>query len=360
MKKRGFVFLILSLFSIAVLAGFQRLVVPKYMGQVVEGNFTAEYYRETTPHQVLFLGNCEAYENLSPVVLFREYGITSYIRGNANQLMPQSYYLLEYTLRMETPVAVVLNISSMKEAVQENESYNRMTMDGMRWSSSKWKAIEATKTEGEHMVEYLFPVLRFHSRIKELEADDFTYFWERGTVSHNGFYMRADVRPAGEFPAERRLSDYSFSEQNWEYLDRIRALCEERGITLILMKSPALYPAWHSQWEEQIVSYAEEHDLTYLNCMNHLDEIGIDFSQDTYDGGLHMNVYGAEKMARYFGELLKEIPGITDGRTDPELLAVWEEKGRFYDSMKTAQETEFAERGYLSQFTEAEPSSDGS
>lgn len=210
------------------------------------------------------------------------------------------------------------------------------------------------------MVEYLFPVLRFHSRIKELEADDFTYFWERGTVSHNGFYMRADVRPAGEFPAERRLSDYSFSEQNWEYLDRIRALCEEQGITLILMKSPALYPAWHSQWEEQIVSYAEEHDLTYLNCMDHLDEIGIDFSQDTYDGGLHMNVYGAEKMARYFGELLKEIPGITDGRTDPELLAVWEEKGRFYDSMKMAQETEFAEHGYLSQFTEAEPSSDGS
>lgn len=338
------------LISGVILAGLQRLLVPKYMGQVVEGAFIEEYYKETTDHDVLFLGDCEVYENLSPVVLWREFGITSYIRGSAQQLLPQSYYLLEDTLSRETPKVVVFNVSAMQQYTQENETYNRMTMDGMRWSSSKWNAIKATKLEDERMIEYVFPILRFHSRWSELEADDFQYYLSRRQVSHNGYYMRADVRPAGEFPTQRRRASYAFDPRAWEYLEKMRLLCEEKGITFLLMKAPSLYPAWYDQWEEQIVSYAGEHHLTYINCIQIADQIGIDFSSDTYDGGMHMNVYGAEKMSRYFGSVLKALPGIEDRRGDEALSAVWEEKGNFYDEMKASQEAEFQELGYLKQF----------
>ena len=131
-KKIIFQLSVLAAISLAVLAGLQRLLVPKYMGLVVEGSLIEEYYEETTPHDVLILGNCEAYENISPVVLWKEYGITSYIRGSANQLIAQSYYLLEDTLRYETPKAVIFSISAIQQFEQENESYNRMTLDGMR------------------------------------------------------------------------------------------------------------------------------------------------------------------------------------------------------------------------------------
>ena len=87
-----------------------------------------------------------------------------------------------------------------------------------------------------------------------------------------------------------------------------------------------------------------------MNCLADVDRIGIDFSQDTYDGGLHMNVYGAEKMSRYFGKILAEVPGVRDKRAEPELSAKWEEKGMYYDSMKAEQEEEFARLGYIKQF----------
>ena len=132
----------------------------------------------------------------------------------------------------------------------------------------------------------------------------------------------------------------------------MRLLCEEKGITLILMKAPSLYPVWYDQWEEQIASYAQENGLLYLNCIKEMDSIGIDYTQDTYDAGLHMNVYGAEKMSRYFGKLLESVEGITDHRDEPELSAVWEEKGRRYDEEKAEQETEFKELGYLTRFAE--------
>ncbi|MCI8454812.1 MAG: SGNH/GDSL hydrolase family protein [Lachnospiraceae bacterium] len=350
MKRRASVWIAALAASVAVLWCLERLLMPKYMGKVIEGNLTEEYYKETTGHDVLILGNCEAYENISPLVLWREFGITSYIRGNAQQLIAQSYYLLEDTLRTETPKAVILNISSMTQFEQDNESYNRMTLDGMRWSSAKWQAVLATKMEGEHMIEYIFPLLRFHSRWKELEREDFAYFFKKESVSHNGYYMRADIRPAGELPAMRRRSDYSFDPRAWEYLDKLRLLCEEKGITLILMKAPALYPYWYEEWDSQIVSYAKTHELAYLNCSRESEAIGIDFSQDTYDQGIHLNVYGAEKLARYLGTVLSSVPGVEDRRQDTELAAVWAKKEALYDEEKAKQEAEFARLGYLTQF----------
>ena len=113
----------------------QRLLVPKYVTDVVEGRMIAEYYEESDKdHDVIFIGDCEVYENFSPQVLWDDYGINSYIRGSAQQLVWQSYYLLEDTLRYEQPDVVVFNVLAMKYNTPQNEAYNRMSLEGMRWS----------------------------------------------------------------------------------------------------------------------------------------------------------------------------------------------------------------------------------
>ena len=66
-----------ALCILASLWFLQRLVMPKYMGDVVEGNFMAEYYDTEKDHDVIFIGDCEVYENFSPQVLWDEYGINS-------------------------------------------------------------------------------------------------------------------------------------------------------------------------------------------------------------------------------------------------------------------------------------------
>lgn len=88
----------------------QSLLVPKYQVGIMEGAMMHEYYDSDMPHEVLFVGDCEVYENISTVKLYEEYGISSYIRGSAQQLVWQSYYILEDTLRYETPKVVVFNV----------------------------------------------------------------------------------------------------------------------------------------------------------------------------------------------------------------------------------------------------------
>ena len=153
---------------------FQKLLTPKYINDIIEGRLIADYYDHVGGNDVIFIGDCECYENISPIKRWEEYGITSYIRGSAQQLIWQSYYLLEETLKYETPKAVVFNVLSMKYNEPQNEAYNRLTLDGMKWSSSKVDAIKASMTEEESFLTYVFTLLRYHCRWSEVSAEN----WE--------------------------------------------------------------------------------------------------------------------------------------------------------------------------------------
>ena len=72
------------------------------------------------------------------------------------------------------------------------------------------------------------------------------------------------------------------------------------------MKAPSLYPYWYDEYESQVVEYAEAHDLDYYNFTTVTEEIGLDYNEDTYDGGLHLNLFGATKLSKYFAKILKE------------------------------------------------------
>ena len=307
MTKHFKSFWIISIIIILVtLVLLQRLFMPKYMSDVVEGAMIAEYYDEPKNHNVIFVGDCELYENIVPATLWEEYGINSYIRGSAQQLIWQSYYLMEETLKYEKPDVIVFNVLSMKYNEPQNEAYNRMTLDGMRWSSSKIKDIEASMTDEEHFIDYVFPLLRFHSRYSELDSDDIKYLFSADSVSYNGYYMRADVKAAENVPTGRPLDNYTFGDTAYYYLDKMVELCAENDVELVLVKAPSLYPYWYDEWDEQMVDYAAAHGLKYYNFLDVTDEIGLDFTQDTYDGGLHLNYWGATKLSHYFGNILSQ------------------------------------------------------
>lgn len=330
---------------LAVLLLLQALLVPKYMVQAPEGALTGEYYANAGENDVIFIGDCEVYENFSPITLWQEYGIPSYIRGSAQQMIWQSYYLLEETFRYETPKVVVFNVLSMKYDTPEStgrqsrrEAYNRMTLDTMVWSPSKWKAILASMTEEERqweaMATYILPILRYHDRWSQLTKEDFTYWFRRDTVSHNGYLMQTGVKPYTDAYAEPPLADYRFGENSWNYLDKMRKLCEDRGIQLVLIKAPSLSPVWWPEWDDQIESYAAEYDLLYINLLKFQNEIGIDWNTDTYDAGLHLNVRGAEKASRWLGEILAERCVLPDRRNEAALAEIWEEKILRYETEK--------------------------
>jgi len=333
-KSRTFIKIVLSVAVVVVLLWLlQRLLVPKYVDGVIEGAFIAEYYEEKDKSfDVLMIGDCEVYENFTPMVLWEEYGIHSFIRGSAEQYVWQSYYMLEDTLRYYTPKVVVFNVLAMNTNKSNSEAYNRMTLEGMEWSMSKVNAIRASMTKDEHFLDYVFPILRYHTRWSELTKEDIIYMFRKKPVSYNGYYMRLDVKEAAGIPPKKMLTDYSFGENAWFYLDKMTELCKEKGIQLVLIKAPSLYPHWYEEWDVQIEEYAVKHNLEYINFLEHTEDIGLDFTKDTYDAGLHMNLSGATKLTSYFGKFLSEQCMVPNRSKEEALQDIWKEKRTLYDA----------------------------
>ncbi len=413
-----------------LLSGLQRLVVPKYAEDLLEGGFTDAYYSEESGHQVLMVGDCELYENFDPVTLWENYGIDSYIRGNAQQLSWQSYYLLKEALKYETPKVVVFNVLELKYNEPQKEEYNRLTIDRMKWSMDKWNIIRASMTADENMMEYIFPILRYHARITQLTEEDIKYYLTKG-VKHTvaGYYMWIDVSPyqIGQWGDENYIGKYSdehaasegktegteaagwsaeadqdteaagwsmeadqdteaagwsmeadqdkeaagwsaeadenaeeggngdpqagneeaapLGERAMHYLDLIRELCKEKGIRLLLIKAPSVSPIWYKEWEKQIEDYADKYKLDYINYLDLVDEMGIDFAVDTYDGGLHMNYSGAKKCADYLGQYLADNYKLEDLRKDPLLAEKWEKIKEGQKLIYTVQQSELEKYG---------------
>ena len=350
MKKKSIAILAAALCLMFVFLWLlQALLVPKHMDETKDGAMVAEYYGNAGDNSVVFIGDCEVYENFSPITLWEEYGITSYIRGSPQQLIWQSYYLMEETLKYEKPDVIVFNVLSMKYDTPQStgsqtqrEAYNRMALDGMRWSKSKWDAINASMTEEEiekeAMWTYLFPILRYHDRWSQLNADDFKYWFKRDQVTDNGYLMQTGVKPMTTPHAEKPLVDYTLGDNSYYYLDKMVQLCEENDVELVLVKAPTHSPIWWDEWDTQVEEYAKKHDLLYINFLDHEEAIGIDWNTDTYDTGLHLNVYGAEKLSRYFGKILAEQCGVEDRRSNTELVQIWSEKVSTYNERKATLE----------------------
>lgn len=308
------------------------LLQPKYMTDLVEGGMLSQYYREAGGHDVIFIGDCEVYANFSPMEMYRQAGITSYVRGSSQQLLWQSYYVLKETFTYESPKIVVFNVNAMRYGEPVSEAYNRLTIDKMKWSAEKVGIIQASMTEEENFLSYVFPILRYHSRFDELTAEDIQYLFRTKDITWNGHLMNKNIKPLGKLPAKRILADYQFPDICYTYLDKIRLLCEENGAELILIKAPSVYPFWYDEYDAQIQDYADQNGLSFYNFLDYVEEIGIDYNVDTYDGGLHMNLTGATKLSRYFAEILAKNHGVEDHRSDPDISAVYEEKLKAYDA----------------------------
>ena len=311
---RKFRILITIVIFILLFLFFTRLLSPKYATSLVEGSMISQYYNESKDHEVVFIGDCEVYANFSPMVMYEEEGIKAYVRGSSQQLIWQSYYILEETLKYEIPKVVVFNVNSMRYSEPVSEEYNRLTIDYMKWSKQKVDIINASMTEEESIWYYIFPILRYHSRYDKLTEEDFEYLFKRKDNTFNGFLVNKNVKPVENLPVQRKLATYQFEDICYDYLNKITKLCKDNGIELVLIKAPSLYPYWYDEYDEQIRNYAEENDIAFYNLKNNVEEIGIDYSTDTYDGGLHLNLNGATKLSKFFAKLLKENYNLTDCR----------------------------------------------
>lgn len=261
---------------------------------------------------VLFVGDSVSYCSVIPVQIWRDYGITSYMCGTSLQQLYYTKEFLNKTFETQSPKIVMLEGTPVFN--------NFMYKENIRTA-----------------IEQALPVFRYHNRWKELGTmpefeTGFKVEYTNLEVSKGYYYSPAiEVVDVTEH-TEETDEVAGILDDNKKTLIEIIELCEENGAELILYSAPNAL-TWNPAVHNALVALAEELGLTYFDMNYMTEEVPIDWSKDTFDGGDHVNYYGAQKVTAYLGEYLAGMNLFEDKRGD-ERYATWDEAQRvFYETV---------------------------
>lgn len=247
---------------------------------------------------VFFIGDSEVFSTFIPLRIWEQYGITSYNCSAGDQTIYQSLGYLNQLLQNQSPRIVVLETFSL---------FRQFTLGDMI----------------SHWAQEQFPFLRYHDRWKMLSAEDWTEPVSfRHLVRDKGYVYRSRAIVA-DSQGHMEPSEDVFSVPvliQW-YFRQIYRICQERGITLMLVSAPST-TNWTTYHHNGIVELLEGLDVPYVDMNLLTREIPIDWTTDSYDGGDHLNYAGACKVTDYMGQLLWQTGYFSNKHSDPA-LAHW-------------------------------------
>lgn len=320
-------------FIIFITFVIDRLFMPKYVNENIDGRITSEFYRQRENLDVIAFGSSTVYNAIVPSKLKEDCDIDIYLRANASQTLWQSYYLLKDSLISQNPSMVMLDVSFMKNGEEFiEEPSNRKCIEGMRPSIYKYQAIKASMYEEEHPETYFIPVFRYHSRWKELKGEDFKYLFHIPTVTDNG-YIKEDGVAIDQHIYEVDLEEENalslkyensddfmeakiFPDKSVEYLDRFVDECSKKGIKVLLFKTPTYVNTWYKTYDKWLEDYVnhkkteksrdDDKDwISYVNFDDYAKQCKIVVSEDYIDDGEHLNHNGAVKFTQFLEDYLR-------------------------------------------------------
>ncbi|MBR2529025.1 MAG: hypothetical protein IKE58_11220 [Blautia sp.] len=264
------------------------------------------------------------------MVLWQQYGITSFNFAESRCEIPFSYWLLKNALEYSSPSLVVMDIRRAdRQEIIALDGYSTV-FDEFPLSLVKIEAALDLLPTWDQRLELILPLFRFHGRWKELNRFDFYHEPSRERIDMGGSaYNNAHLSVA--VPADFELlpvsEKHSPEKASEEYLRRIIELCQEKNIDVLLVELPYPADAESQKYANGITDLAAEYGIDYLN-MHQIPGI-VDFTVDMNDADSHLNDSGAYKLTCFIGQYLRNRYQIPSHRYDNQ-YKWWHQRYTWY------------------------------
>lgn len=328
------IFLLLGIFIFQVIS---YIFVPKWIDPIDPATARIKEYYNEKPNtiDVIFVGNSETSMGYSPITVWQKYGITSYNYGSSYQTTQIAYYKLKECLKYQNPKIILLETNSFFE-IASNEEACRKVLNNLKLDNVTLNAILDKNVDLDNRLSYVLPLLRFHSRWNQLETNDFKISLKKEfqTVQYKGMPMnvkKSAYNGDKDYMREKGKIE-KIPEKNLNYVEKIIKLCEDKKIKLVMVEIPKTI--WSLEKNKAIIELANKYGIDFIDFNLMQNQIGLDWSNDTYDAGGHMNVYGAEKVSSYIGQVLSEKYNLEDHINDKEIADDWNETAKRYEERK--------------------------
>lgn len=265
---------------------------------------------------VLLMGSSHVGMNLDTGILWDKYGISSYDFWGSIQLFWTSYYWLEEALKTQNPKVVVLDVYAAAFSCEYiDDARQVMNIAGMKPSLTKLKNIMISSPK-DRWLKLLIGYPIWNSRYNELTENDFSHYpWSDGLAENKGSYAEEG---SGEYELEdaSEITEvHEIYEKEQVYLKKIIDLCQEKGIEIVLIKTPVSNRVELQPYFNAVSEIAEQEGVAFYNFNLMDDETGFESCDWLWDGG-HVNAVGARKISDYLGKILVEEYDVVDHRGD--------------------------------------------
>lgn len=289
---------------------------------------------------VAYFGMSTMRNGISPLTIWKNYGITGYSRAGSVQSAVVSYYLLQETFDYQSPSVIVMEAGTLMDLVAvEGNDYDysegkiHENIDYMRNSKWKWKlAREIAEDSDLSIISLLVPLYRYHDRWTDIEAQDFEYLqWDK-RYPYKGQYP-VNVISDYKFPDSYMNSkdeEVTLDEKSKQYVRRMKELCDEKGCEFLLVKMPT--SAWNQTYQRLTEEFAKEIGCGFVdyNEKELREAVDLEAAGDYIDAGSHLNTMGAKKISQHLGQYLQETYGLADKRGEIA-LGQWDFDSMLYE-----------------------------
>ena len=330
MKFLGKAVLFLAIFAM-LLAPLQQLLERKSLsGPWDMSNKVGGFYNEPEDEfDLMFFGSSHAYAAFSPLRLWEDTGVKSYVFATQQQPLWATYTYLKEAFKTQRPQAVVveLNMTVIGDE-QPKDSVNYSAQDYLPMS---WNKVQLAWNSGENLenrTALLFNIFKYHSRWSELKREDFTYDPDTLRDPYKGYVLLTKARVEQARPDITGVTDRTaISEKKMYWLQQIVDLCKEEQVELLFLKSASNLSAEEKAMLNTVEDFAAENEITFHDFNEDYDAIGLN-GKMFYDEH-HLDGTGAALFTDYFARWLME-QGI-DFKTDFD-NADWAAAAAQYDA----------------------------
>lgn len=313
------------LLAIAVLVGalcyFTSILTPKRLDYgATWDSFLCE---EKDSIDVMFFGSSIVYCDVVPAVYWDTSGLTAYVNAGPEQTLPITAEYIRQSLKTQSPKAIFVECSGL--CFHQYEDFTKVNIGQMPWGIPRLRAT-FSDAEPELIGGLLFPMIFYHDRWSTLTREDFA------PDSPDPFagYTRVDHNDKADMTCETFTVAPGDWARNFAALEEIAALCQEKGISLVLYRAPIELIS-NEDWNKVQTRFDGMAGIWCLNCVEKQDEIGADFPADWFDGQ-HYNYAGAEKFSVFLADWTKQTLSISP-RTDVD-PALWSQRLTYFEQYK--------------------------
>lgn len=309
MKKRFFITFLFIILSIYFFIELEQILRSKE-----ELNSKEYYYKENNPIDVFFVGTSRIYWPISPMEIWKKYGIATYNNGSNDQYYKLSYLIMEEILKTHRPKLIVFDIYHLTRTARYHNQV-ALVLNNLKNNSFKLYAYKSLYDNKTELLFNLNTINRFHSRWYELNRYDFTNdsFW-KGQFSGSRKWDPHLFRHIKEYTNDN-VTEVKLEKDSIEYAKKMVELVKKYDCEILFIKTPHETNDYYLGQDKSFNNLAEKNGWNFINYNLLYKELNIDFNNDFTDFH-HMNYYGGRKVMNHLIPYIMEHYDIQSRKND--------------------------------------------